>query len=240
MSMKTKIITTVFLIVIVGMAYWLIKQQASNTSTSSNVTPSPITKENSDQETIRAFMDNPNLEVKYVNKDLPTVYFRVGKITKVGSGENMDKVDSWVREVNVYDQKDLLNGSCSVYEYHTDARNHALTAVVIRGLRQEEIDNLKKDKMPCQPSSDNETITKAEAENIAFSYLKRAIPNFEKIKDQFAYSPQYNSHEWIWEDNNFKLPEGLSSRPYNYPIIRISVYGNRTIQYWNTTSLFNN
>lgn len=85
-------------------------------------------------------------------------------------------------------------------------------------------------------------LSKADAETIAMDYLNRALPSFSQIKDQFTYSQQNNgeSHEWIWEDKAYRLPEGLSSRPYLYPTIRISVYGNNEIQYWNTTPLFEN
>ncbi|MDP3987442.1 MAG: hypothetical protein Q8P81_04425, partial [Nanoarchaeota archaeon] len=85
-------------------------------------------------------------------------------------------------------------------------------------------------------------IAKTEAETIAMDYLKRTVPNFDQIKDQFTYSQQLNgeSHQWFWEDKGYKLPEGLEGRPYSYPTIRISVSGNKEIQYWNTVSLFEN
>ncbi|MDO8503880.1 MAG: hypothetical protein Q7S60_04305 [bacterium] len=196
-----------------------------------------------DMTAIRSFMANPNLELIFVNTDLPMPYFRVGKVTKVDDGENMEAVDSWVRKVNVYDQKEIVNEQCSIYEYHTDTRNHTLTAVLIRGLRSSEIDTLKENGITCISDSGNmPKISKAEAETMAMEYLKRAVPNFDQIKDRFAYTQQRNgeSHEWIWEDKGYKLPEGLSSRPYSYPIVRIAVYGNREIQYWNTVSLFQN
>jgi hypothetical protein len=67
------------------------------------------------------------------------------------------------------------------------------------------------------------------------------VPNFDQIKNQFTYQQQNGeSHEWIWQDKGYKLPEGLSARPYPYPIIRIAVYGNNEIQYWNTVPLFQN
>jgi len=71
-------------------------------------------------------------------------------------------------------------------------------------------------------------------------YLQRTLPNFNEIKDQFTYSSQNNgeSHQWLWENKDYNLPEGLSARPYQYPIIRISVYGNNEVQYWNTVSFF--
>lgn len=208
------------------------------TSTSTNLNTSQ-----EDEAVIKAFMGQPNLELALVGTDLPMPYFRVGKVTKVGTGENMDKVDGWVRQVNIYDQKDIINGTCNIYEFNTDARNHNLTAVLIRGLRQNEIESLRSSGTNCSSNSGTmPKITKSEAETIAFDHLNRVIPNFDQIKDQFTYSMQVadESHQWLWEDKSYKLPEGLASRPYNNPIIRISVNGDKTISYWNTVSLFQN
>lgn len=210
--------------------------QPTNTSTNANIPQD-------DKEVIRTFMDKPSLELILVGTDLPMPYFRVGKVTRVGTGENMDKVDGWVRQVNIYDQKDLINGTCNIYEFNTDARNHNLTAVLIRGLRQNEIEALKSNGVTCSTNSGAmPKITKSEAETLAFDYLKRVLPNLDQIKDKFEYSFQSNeeSHQWLWEDKTYKLPEGLASRPYYNPIIRISVNGDKTISYWNTISLFQN
>ena len=194
---------------------------------------------------IRTFIGKPNLELKYIETGLPQPYFMVGKVSPLekSGGFRIDKVDGWVRQVNIYEQKELVSGQCSVYEYHTDARNHALTAVRIRNLRQNEIDALsEEDKSVCEANSQMPKITKAETETLAMDYLKRALPNFEQIKDQFTYASitKSNVHEWRWEDKNYKLPEGLGGDPYSYPIIRIAIYGDKSILYENTSSLFEN
>lgn len=238
--MKIKIIVVLLILVGLGVGVVLWKQNNGMPVLPTKQTADTTTQ---DMDAIRTFMAEPNLELSFVKTDLPTQYFRVGKVTKMGNGENMEAVDGWIRQVNVYDQKALVNGQCSVYEYNTDARNHTLTAVIIRGLQPSEIDNLKNDGVTCVSNSVNmPKITKAEAETIAMEYLNRALPNFDQIKDQFIYTQQQNgeSHDWVWEDKNYKLPEGLSSRPYLYPTIRMSVYGNNEIQYWNTVSLFEN
>ncbi|MFA6518628.1 MAG: hypothetical protein WCV93_03170 [Candidatus Shapirobacteria bacterium] len=243
--MKTKLLLGLLIVVVIGgIILWNSGKKTQSLTTNSE--PTPLQEENSQQkdiDAIRSFMSEPNLELSFINIGLPTQYFRVGKITKVGNGENMDAVDTWTRNINVYDQKELINKECSVYEFNTDARNHNLTAVIIRGLRQNEIENLKNSGKTCDFNSKNvQKLTKTQAETIAMGYLKRALPNFDQIKDQFVYSSQNNgeSHEWLWQDKNYKLPEGLSSRPYPGPIIRISFYGDNQIQYWNTTSLFAN
>lgn len=243
--MKTKLLLGLLIVVIIGVTIWW-KFGKNTQLLTTNPATIPLQEENSQQkdiDAIRSFMGKPNLELSFIKIDLPTPYFRVGKITKVGNGENMDAVDAWTRNVNIYDQKELISGECSVYEFNTDARNHNLTAVIIQGLRQNEIETLKNSGAPCIFNPKNiRKLTKTQAETIAMDYLKRILPNLEQIKDQFVYSTQNNgeSHEWLWQDKNYKLPDGLSSRPYPGPIIRISIYGNNQIQYWNTTSLFEN
>lgn len=241
MSKNVLAIAIILVCVFVVGALTLGRFKPNGSTPQSVTTSSNINTPQDDKAVIRTFMDQPNLELTLVGTDLPMPYFRVGKVTKVGTGENMDKVDGWVRQVNIYDQKDLINGQCNVYEYHTDLRNHNLTAVIIRGLRQNEIEALKNNGTTCSSNSvAMPKITKSEAETIAFDYLKRVISNLDQMKDQFAYSLQSNdeSHQWLWEDKSYKLPEGLASRPYYYPIIRISVNGDKTISYWNTVSLF--
>jgi len=240
MNQKVLIVVIVATLLLSGVYFLGFFKPRESIPQSTNTTLDTVTTQD-DMTVIRSFMAQPNLELTFVNIDLPMPYFRVGKVTKVGNGENMEKVDGWVRQVNVYDQKDIIDGKCVVYEYHTDVRNHALTAVIIRGLRSTEVDSLNKSGTTCVSGSGTMTkITKAEAETIAMDYLKRAIPNFDQIKEHLTYSLQSNgeAHEWLWEDKNFKLPEGLESRPYYYPIIRITVNGDKTISYWNTTSLF--
>lgn len=239
--MKIKIVIALLILAGLGasLVWW---KQGNKVSIPNPITNQAVDLKSADIAAIRDFMANPSLELSFVNTNLPMPYFRVGKVTKIGNGENMEAVDGWTRQVNVYDQKDLLNGQCVVYEYHTDVRNHNLTAVVIRGLRPNEIEARKQDGVTCVQSSPSTKISKGEAETVAWEYLSRALPNFDQIKNQFVYSQQYNgeSHQWFWEDKSYKLPDGLEGRPYSYPTIHISVSGNKQIQYWNTVSLFEN
>lgn len=237
--MKTKLIVLLlFVALLSGSFIWL--KQTNKVSIPTRSVDEQKDPKLADIASIRGFMGNPSLEVSFVKEDLPMPYFRVGKVTKTKDGENLEPTDDWLRKVNVYRQKDLIEGQCSVYEYHTDIRNHKLTAVLIAGLNQNEIEALKEKGTPClsaDPKYNTPTITKEEAENITFNYLKRAIPNFEEIKDKFTYSKD-KSHTWIWEDKEYQLPVNLERRPYSYPTIRISVYDDGKIQYWNTVSLF--
>lgn len=115
--------------------------------------------------------------------------------------------------------------------------------MVIRGLKQSEINSLKAEGIACVPDSHNMSkISKTEAEAIAMAYLVRGVQTFDQIKDLFTYSQQYNgeSHEWIWKNKSYELPNGLAGDPYSYPIVRIVIYGDKSILYENTTSLFEN
>lgn len=238
--MKPKVAIVLLIILILGATVIFSKKTIP---TSSTQTSNQIVQARTDEEAIRTFTNKPNLELKSLGEDLPTIYFRVGKVTKVGNGENMEKVDGWVRQVQVYDEKTPLNGGCYVYEYQVDPRNHTLTSVSLKGLKPNEIEALKNQGMTCVANpTPAPKVSKDQAQTVAFEYLQRALPNFNEIKNQFIYSTQNNgeSHEWLWENKDYKLPEGLSARPYQYPIIRISVYGNSEVQYWNTTSLFPN
>jgi hypothetical protein len=147
--MKIKIIVVLLILVGLGTAIVLGKQKSKSLVLPVNQT---VETTNQDISAIRTFMAEPSLELSFVNTDLPTQYFRVGKVTKVGNGENMDAVDGWVRKVNIYDQKELLDGQCSIYEYNTDTKNHTLTAVSIRGLRSDEASNLKNNGITCVSS----------------------------------------------------------------------------------------
>jgi hypothetical protein len=239
--MKTKIVIALLVIATLGGVFVWLRQNNKVTLLPSKQTTDVTTQEES---VIRNFMAEPNLELSFIKTDLPFPnYFSVGKVTKVSGGENMEAVEGWTRQVNVYHQKELLGGHCSVYEYHIDLRSHSLVAVVIAGLKPNEIEEYKNKGITCATDSNNmPKITKAEAESIAVSSLSRGVKNFEQIKNQFIYSQGYNSesHSWFWEDKNYKLPEGLEGRPYSYPTIRISVNGNKEIQYWNMVSLFQN
>jgi|GEM_PF-2006152 len=202
-----------------------------------------ITESADEMTVIREFMADPDRELAFTGTDLPMPYFRVGKVTKMEGGENMEAVGGWTRQVNVYEDKNPLPDSCNVYQYHVDPRSHTLTQAVTRSLRPSEIEALEEKGTPCARHTNQMLkISKAEAEKIAFEHLERAIPNLEKIQDQFIYTQNLGgqSHNWIWEDKDYQLPEGLSGRPYEYPVIRMTVFGNGQIIYQNTVPLFEN
>jgi len=104
--MKIKIIIALFILIAVGV--FVLQKQGIKTPLLT--TNKVIDSKSKDMAAIRAFMAKPNLELVFVNTSLPQPYFMVGKVIKLANGENIEKVDDWVRQVNVYDQKDILNG----------------------------------------------------------------------------------------------------------------------------------
>ncbi len=200
-------------------------------------------QEGEDLVAIKNFMGNSDLELAYIGTDFPQPYFMVGKVSELekGGGIKIEHVEDWKRTVNVYEQTDIIDDRCAVYEFHTDARNHKLISVRIRNLKSSEIEALD---TPCSETNNQmPVVSKSDAEAVAMAYLNRALPESDQIiKDEFSYSQKSGgqSHEWKWEDVDYELPEGLAGDPYSHPIIRIVVYGDGTIQYENTTSLFEN
>ena len=238
--MKTKII--VALLVLVGLGAGLVWWKQGGETPIFSPAEQETDPVSQDMAAIRQFMAEPNLELSFVRTDLPMPYFRVGKVTKTAGGENMEAVEDWTHKVNVYHQKELLGNQCATYEYHVDPRSHSVTAVVTISLKPKEIEEYKAEGVECETETDHdvpELSAKADAESIAMEYLKRVLPNFDQIKDEFAYSHD-KMHTWLWEDKDYQLPAGLEGRPYSHPVVRISVDNSKGIMYWNTVPLFEN
>ena len=243
--MKKLVLVLLIVVGLGGVIWW--EQSHKTPSPDFSINTETAQKESSQQKdfnVIRSFVANPNLDLVSKGIGLPQPYFMVGKASTLdkGGGIRIEKVTEWERQVNIYEQKDLINGQCEVYEYQTDSRNNTLTAVHIRDLRPSEIDSLKASGTTCGTPSTVPKLSKTEAEVIATDYLKRALPNFDQIKDKLAYSEKLGgeSQEWRFEDKSYKLPEGLVGDPYSYPVIRIVIFGDKSILYENTTSLFGN
>src|SRR3989338_8522417 len=98
--MKIKIIVALLILVAVGV--FVLQKQGT---TPSLITNKVVDTTSKDIAVIRTFMAEPNLELSFVNTNLPQPYFMVSKVTKLTNGENIEEVDGWVRQVNVYDQK---------------------------------------------------------------------------------------------------------------------------------------
>lgn len=127
--MKKLVLVLLIVVGLGGVIWW--KQSKKTPSpdfsinTETSKTESPQQK---DINAIRSFMANPNLELISKGTGLPQPYFMVGKASSLdkGGGVRIDKVPKWERQVNIYEQKELINGQCEVYEDQTDVRNNTL------------------------------------------------------------------------------------------------------------------
>jgi hypothetical protein len=198
---------------------------------------------------IRDFMAKPDLQLQYIRTRHPS-NFNVGVVTnQTDGGYTMEDVDGWERKVEVYQQKEYIGNTCEVYEYEVDMRNNDIIQVGIRYPQEGVIENPKK-QSECQDTRSLETpiLLIADIKDIAMGHVQRGVKNFDAIEDKFIYegsaqNPKTMSahNAWIYEDKNYKLPEGLfAEAPSKLPTIwsRISS-GGYLIMYLNTTGLFN-
>jgi len=220
-----------------------------------NIPPLTIQSESQIKETVKAFMDNPNLTVEYVTNRKNPSNFNVGKVTPindnlpgVAGAWRTDVPPEWERPVYIFQQTEYIDELCEVYEYEIDARNGQLVEVHVKYPEAIQRLSLDQRKEQCQSlgSLYGPIKTEAQIETVAMDYLARAIPNFEAIKSEFTYKPSTENpvniaaaHEWIWQDADYQLPEGLTGDVYNYPTIRIIVSsGGKLIYYFNSVGLF--
>lgn len=198
-------------------------------------------------QTIRKFMNEPNLQLTYIATRRPS-NFNVGKITNQDAGGfTMEDVKGWDRRVEVYQQKDIVDDQCEVYEYEVDIRNNQLVEVHVRYP-----DGISVGSPQCigKASLYFPLKTKGQIEQAAFDYLCRVPESTGSMLASSSIQPQYipsmkgstkpSQNEWRWEDKSYKLPDGLYSDAFAYPVLRIIMTsGGKLMYYFNSTGLFN-
>ena len=210
------------------------------------LTARPEAEREKAMQTIRKFMGEPDLQLTYIATRRPS-NFNVGKITNQDAGGfTMEDVKGWERQVEVYQQKDFIDDQCEVYEYEVDIRNNQLVEVRVRYP-----DGVSVGSPQCtgQASMYYPLKTKDQIEQTAFDYLGRVPESTGSMLASSAIQPQYipsmkgatkpSQNEWRWEDKSYKLPEGLYSDAFAYPVIRIGMTsGGKLLYYFNSTGLF--
>jgi hypothetical protein len=198
-------------------------------------------------QTIRKFMGDPDLQLTYIATRRPS-NFNVGKITNQDAGGfTMEDVEGWERRVEVYQQKDFVDDQCEVYEYEVDIRNNQLVEVHVRypdgvSVGSPQCSGLASLYYPVK--------TKDQIEQTAFDYLGRIPESTGSMLASSAIQPQYipsmkgtakpSQNEWRWENKSYKLPDGLYSDTFAYPVLRIVMTsGGNLLYYFNSTKLFN-
>ncbi len=195
---------------------------------------------------IRKFMDKPDLGLVYIATRHPS-NFNVGRITNQDAGGlTIEDVSGWERKVEVYQQKDFINDQCEVYEYEVDPRNNQIVEIHVRypdgvSIGSSECSKLGSMYYPLK--------TKDQIEKAAFDYLGRIPESTGSMLLSSSIQPQYipsmkgaanpSQSEWRWEDKGYKLPDGLYSDTFPYPVLRIGMTsGGKLLWYFNTTGLF--
>jgi hypothetical protein len=211
------------------------------------LTARPEAEREKAMQTIRKFMNEPDLQLTYIATRRPS-NFNVGKITNQDAGGfTMEDVKGWERKVEVYQQKDFIDDQCEVYEYEVDIRNNQLVEVHVRypdgvSVGSPQCSGLASLYYPVK--------TKDQIEQTAFDYLGRIPESTGSMLASSAIQPQYipsmkgttkpSQNEWRWENTSYKLPDGLYSDAFAYPVLRIIMTsGGKLLYYLNTTGLFN-
>ncbi|OGZ91032.1 MAG: hypothetical protein A2599_02760 [Candidatus Staskawiczbacteria bacterium RIFOXYD1_FULL_39_28] len=196
---------------------------------------------------IRTFMVKPDLELVYTGTRHPS-NFNVGVVVnRDEGGYTMEGFSGWERRVEVYQQTEYINDRCEVYEYEVDVRNNQIVEIHVR--YPDGLAGMSSGKCTSYGSMEVPLKTKDEIEKVAFAYLSRD-PEHTKFLIRSDIKPEYlpsktiaknpAMNEWRWEDKSYKLPEGLTSDPFPYPMIRIIISsGGKLVYYLNTTELFN-
>ena len=210
------------------------------------LTARPETEREKAMQTIKKFMNEPDLQLTYITTRRPS-NFNVGKITNQDAGGfTMEDVPGWERRVEVYQQKDFVDDQCEVYEYEVDIRNNQLVEVHVKYP-----DGVSVGSPQCigQVSLYYPLKTKDQIEQTAFAYLGRVPESTGSMLTSSSIQPQYipsmkgstkpSQNEWRWENKSYKLPAGLYSDAFAYPVLRIVMTsGGKLLYYFNSTGLF--
>jgi hypothetical protein len=248
---KLELIPLLAVVFVVAIGIWVWRSPHQST-TKVNLPSEPSSTATAQiQTTIRDFMADQSLEIKYISTSSNPSNFTIGKATQLGDGgSQIDTPTEWKRPVYVFQQTQYINERCEVYEYELDARNLQIVDIHVR--YPEEIQNLlgsatglNAAKCASYGSMELPLKSKDTIEQTAFDYLARGVGNQLPSANQFDYIPSKQgasnpaANEWIWQDTSYRLPDGLTGDVYNYPTIRIIVSsGGKLLHYFNSVGLF--
>jgi hypothetical protein len=194
------------------------------------------------KEAVRKFMDDQGMELIYSSFSPHPSNFLVG----ISSGQNKEsramRISSeWLRPVYIFQEKKFINNDCQVYQYEVSAENYEVIEIQTawpQWFQPEE-------KNDCPDVYSQPTKSREELENFAFKFFLD-IPRYNRLllsSDESDFSPKFTElkyfYEWLWENKNISLPEGLTGDPYQHPVIKIMLTKDGRLDYYlNTTELF--
>lgn len=186
---------------------------------------------------IRNFMGEPNIQLSNQGLRNPS-NFTVAKreIIDSNGSDRMVTPSEWERKVYIYDQTNIAS-NCQFYSYEVDARSGKVVQVQLIGsLAVGSEGDLA--KAECEKTNSLPEITSATAEDLAWAIARKNVPNLSDSKGEVSFD-QGDRYIWMWQDKTYKLPEGLTSEPWQYPTIRVILdKQGRLMTYLNTTFLY--
>lgn len=189
------------------------------------------------ENSIRTFMNEPNLTLSNQGLHHPS-NFTVGIMEEFpgGGGGKTTTPPEWERNVYIYNQTNVTS-ICQFYSYEVDARSGKVVQVQLIGALAIGSDSEIK-KAECEKANPQREITYTEAEELAWAYARKNVPNLSQTKAEVSFD-KGDRYVWTWEDTSYKLPEGLTSEPWQYPTIRVILdKQGRLMTYLNTTFFF--
>ncbi|NLJ49791.1 MAG: hypothetical protein GX428_09455 [Candidatus Atribacteria bacterium] len=189
--------------------------------------------------------ENNHINLVYVTQKRHPSNFAIYKPASQPPAD-YDFAEEYDRPVYIFQQKEFANDRCQVYEYQVAIKTKQVVEVGLVFPEGLEAGAAISGKCSKYGSMDTPSKNKDEIEQIAFTYMSRD-PEHTKFLIRSDIQPEYFSsksptqHGWQWEDKSYKLPEGLVSDPFPYPMLKIIMSGNgKLVYYLNTTDLFPN
>lgn len=203
------------------------------------------------EQAIKTFMGDQSLDFAYITQNRhPSNFAVLSNVKPNAGGFTADNPEEWDRPVYIFQQTTPINERCEVYQYQVTIKTHQVVEIGVAYPKDDQPMTIAERTAKCSKYGSMEVPlkTKAEIEQIAYSYLGRD-PEHTKILLKDSVPPQYEPsktdaknpamNEWKWEDKRVSLPEGLTGDPWQHPLIRIIISSGGKLDYYlNTTDLF--
>jgi len=198
---------------------------------------------------IRQFREKPELELVYVKTYPHPTKFGIGKIIRQDGNSTVSETpEEYNVPVEIYQEKEPIGGGCEVYEYEVDIETNKIVEMrIVYPAGYDQYELTPEEKVKCDKTDEflyRPLYTEAQLEEIAMTFLKKHVANFDKIKDEFVYRPSTadsnsiaDKRFWRWTGEKPEVPEGwLVDTP---PVINLLMASSgEIIQYGNNTDSF--